>query len=39
MAEGQAVTYKIAKKLNDLQPIECLSALLAEALGLRAGRD
>lgn len=36
MAEGQAVTYKLTKKLGDLQPVERLPALLAEALGLRA---
>lgn len=36
MAEGQAVTYKIRKKLDDLLPIERLPATLADMLGLQA---
>ena len=39
MAEGQTATCKLTKKLDGLQPIERLPALLAEALGLRDGRD
>ncbi len=40
MAEGQAVTYKITKKLDDLLPIEHLPAVLADTPGLPvAGRD
>lgn len=34
MAEGQAVTYKITKKLDDLHSIEGLPDLIASALGV-----
>ena len=32
MAEGQAVTYKITKKLGDMEPIEALPTLLRGVL-------
>ena len=32
MAEGQAVTYKVTKKLDDMQPIEALPAVLRVVL-------
>ena len=34
MAEGQAVTYKITKKLDDLMPVETLPKLLRDKLDL-----
>ena len=34
MAEGQAVTYKITKKLGDLLPIEGLPQWLRDRLGM-----
>ena len=34
MAEGQAVTYKITKKLADMQPIGGLPAVLRHTLGI-----
>ena len=34
MAEGQAVTYKLTKKLNDMNPIETLPTALRTLLGL-----
>ena len=33
MAEGQAVTYKLTKKLNDMRAIEELPELIRQALG------
>ena len=34
MAEGQAVTYKLTKKLTDMKPIETLPSILRTILGL-----
>ena len=34
MAEGQAVTYKITKKLADMEDIEGLPGVLRETLGI-----
>ena len=34
MAEGQAVTYKITKKLDDMLPIEMMPDIVTDALGL-----
>ena len=34
MAEGQAVTYKVTKKLDDMEPIEALPALLRAVLDM-----
>ena len=34
MAEGQAVTYKVTKKLGDMEPIEALPAVLRAVLDI-----
>ncbi len=34
MAEGQAVTYKITKQLDDMLPVEDLPGLIADTLGV-----
>ena len=34
MAEGQAVTYKITKKFDDMRPIEKLPDMLRDKLGI-----
>lgn len=34
MAEGQAVTYKLTKKLADMLPIDALPGMLRTALGI-----
>ncbi len=39
MAEGQAVTYKLTKKLSDMKPISALTSLLAEDWGIARHGD
>ena len=34
MAEGQAVTYKVTKKLDDMEPIDALPAMLRAVLNM-----